>query len=133
MQAYSDTDHRVKVSGKVLIIWKPLKTRTWTLPVMWKTCFVIIKKKMVFRNIKCSCFHKGPVMLICWKYAYLQMFNVNQYKILNPRDLPADPYKITYFWLSGLMHQKNQKCQKAHLLARIGFIHLMCRHNFSKN
>ena len=56
MQAYSNTDHGVKVSGKVLIIRKPLKTRTWTLPVIWKNLFCHHQGKNGVREHKMQLF-----------------------------------------------------------------------------
>ena len=50
-----------KVKGKVLIRWKPFRWRTSCLIAchVEKVCFVIIREKMMFRNIKVSCFHRG--------------------------------------------------------------------------
>ena len=43
--------------------------------------------------------HQSQLFLqtVCVEYAYLQMYNVNLYKTLNPRDLPPYPHKITHF------------------------------------
>ena len=93
MQALSNTNHRVKVSGTVLIIWKPLKTRTHPLPVMWKNLLCHFQGKNSVQEQQSQLFSQ----MVSAEYAYLQIFNVNIYKISNPRDLAQYPHKITHF------------------------------------
>ena len=94
MQALSNTNHRVKVSRKVLIIWKPL---THLLPVMWKNLLCHFQGKNSVQEQQSQLFSQ----MVSAEYAYLQIFNVISnhisQNISNPRDLAPYPHKITHF------------------------------------